>query len=571
MKSALKYLKPYGGSAIWGMLFKFAETVLELFLPLTMAYMVESASKGAEFSQVLRLSGVMLVIIALCIVLSVSGQFFAAKASTFFGRDLRTALFSKINSLSFKETDSFGTPSLVNRLTNDTSQIQSAVFMVIRIGLRAPFVAIGALVMAFALDSFVALVFLAVIPFVAIAITIILKRTVPIYGSVQKKLDDITAVTRENVSGARVIRAYSRQEHENVRTAVAAESYKKESLRVNRIAALLNPISSLIIQLGIVGILIVGGYRAQADMLEPAILTAFITYILQILLAVNMVATVIVILIRAVASAKRIEEVLNAKGVASDGYAVTGGDGLDRSAPAAEFKDVYFGYSCANVLKDVSFAVNRGEKLGIIGGTGSGKTTLINLIPAFYGARSGEVRVFGRDVKDIDPRYLRSLVTAVSQKAVLISGTVRENVAFGRQISDEEATRALYAAQAEFVFESQEGLDKHIERDGSNISGGQKQRISIARALAGNPEILILDDSSSALDYATDAALYAALRTEYPELTVITVSQRVYAVRRADTILVMHNGKIEAAGAHSELYAASPLYEEICRSQGVDL
>ncbi|MDR2634485.1 MAG: ABC transporter ATP-binding protein, partial [Clostridiales bacterium] len=358
MRTSLKFLKPYGIPAVLGMLFKFAETVLELFLPLTMAYTVEHMSDGMSY--VLRNAGLMLAIILVCIVLSVSGQFFAAKASTFFGRDLRNALFAKVNSLSFRNVDRFGTPSLVNRVSGDVAQVQNAVFMIVRIGLRAPFVAVGAFIMAFVLDSFVALVFLAVIPLVALAIALILKRTVPIYSSVQRKLDDITEVTRENFGGARVIRAYSRQEHENTRMKAAAESYKKESLRVNVIAALLNPVSSLIIQLGIAGILIAGGYRAETQNLEPAILTAFITYILQILLAVNMVATVIVIVIRAAASAKRIEEVLITESVPDDGYRVNGAEDFDPSASAVEMTDVCFGYFCADVLKNISFKLERG-------------------------------------------------------------------------------------------------------------------------------------------------------------------------------------------------------------------
>jgi ATP-binding cassette subfamily B protein len=391
-------------------------------------------------------------------------------------------------------------------------------------------------------------------------------KTVPMYGAVQRELDEVASVTRENVSGARVIRSFSRQKYETERFSGVTESYREKAVRVGRIASVLTPVTALIMQLGIVGIILVGGGRVASGAMPAAQLSAFITYIMQILLAMTILANFIVVFVKAFACANRVQRVLDTP---PEDVNINGLREIDEDAEyAVEIRGVDFSLGGGDILKDISIKVKNGGSLGVIGGTGSGKTTLINLIPAFFPPDRGTVLVFGKDAAVYNKKFLRSVVSVAPQKAELIRGTVRDTVRMGRDIPDEEIWRALEASQSRFVKKYTEGLDFLVERGGRNLSGGQRQRLCIARALAGKPKILILDDSSSALDYATDQKLFRALAANYPGMTLINVSQRVFSVRRMDEIAVLDKGRLSETGRHDELVSGGGLYADICRSQG---
>lgn len=561
------YLKPYRRHCVLGPLFKLIEAVLELYLPLLMARVIDRGVATGDTGYILKMGGVMLGIVTVGLCCALVCQYVASVTSQGFGTGVRNAVFQKIATFSHAELDRFGTPSLINRVTNDVNQLQYAVAMLIRLVIRAPFLCIGGVIMALTIDWRLSLVIVVAIPLFVLIITLVMKATVRLHRLVQRKLDGLTLVLRENLSGVRVIRAFARTEREQRRFADAADEHRDTAIRVGRISAFLNPATQLIMNAAILAIVWFGGVRVEAGGMTTGEIIAFINYVNQILLALIVVANLVITFTKAYASAGRVLEVLEtASSIA--GAAVPPKE--DAAAPAVEFDHVSFSYDDGeDELTDVSFAVPRGAAVGVIGGTGSGKTTLMSLIARFYDVRTGTVRVGGVDVRDYPLDALRGKIGLVPQKAELFTGTVAENIRWGRPDADGEAVRraAVIAQAAEFIERLPQGYDSPVERGGANFSGGQKQRLTIARAMVREPEILILDDASSALDYATDAALRRAVRQASRAMTVFTVSQRVSAVRQADCILVMDDGRLAGVGTHEELLASCGVYQEICRSQ----
>ena len=564
-----RFLKDYRKQVIIGPIFKWMEAVLELIVPLVMAKIIDVGVKNADKGYVFRMGGLLLLIAAVSLGCALVCQYSASIASQGVGTNLRREMFDRINRFSHAELDRFGTHSLITRLTNDVNQLQVAVAMLIRLVARAPFLAIGAVVMAFTIDVKLSLIFLVVFPLIVGVLYFVMNRSIPFFRVMQKKLDKISLITRENLEGARVIRAFSKQDAELSRFTSASDDLANTSVRVGRLSALLNPLTYVIMNLGIVAILWFGGFRVDSGRLTQGEIIAFVNYMTQILQALIVVANLVVIFTKASASASRINEVLETEPSVSD--AVSGEVAPLADEAALEFDRVAFAYAGAEEpsLSGITVKLRPGETLGVIGGTGSGKSTFVSLIPRFYDATSGEVKVFGRDVKEYPLAELRRLVGTVPQKAAVVSGTIRENLRWAKpDATDEELWAALKTAQAEsFVEALPQKLETRVEQGGKNFSGGQKQRLTIARALVGKPSILILDDSASALDFATDAALRKALRTETKGMTVIMVSQRASTIRYADQILVLDDGGMAGLGTHEELFENCPVYREICLSQ----
>lgn len=566
-----RFLKPYKKQVIIGPIFKLIEAIFELIVPLVMAKIIDIGVKNNDGAYIWKMGGVLLLlgVIGLCSALVC--QYLASIASQGFGTELRNRLFHHINTFSYAEVDKFGTPSLITRLTNDVNQMQQAVAMLIRLVIRAPFLAIGAIAMAMILDLKMSLIFLIAVPFLAGVIFLVMNRSIPFYRGIQKKLDKISLISRENLSGARVIRAFSKQQSEKERFQEASDDLAKTSIHVGKISALLNPATAVILNIAIIGIVWYGGQRVQIGDLSQGEIIAFVNYINQILLAMIVIANLVVLFTKASASAARINEVLETmpsiEETAKEPVAVSPREGT----PKVEFQNVSFAYAGSDEysLEDIQLQIRPGETLGVIGGTGSGKSTLVNLIPRFYEATKGAVLVDGVNVKEYPFQQLRARIGLVPQKATLFSGTVRENMRWRKKdAADEEIARALSIAQAaEFVDALPEKYDSIIDQGGKNLSGGQKQRLTIARALVGEPELLILDDSASALDFATDAALRQAIRRETKNMTVIIVSQRASTIRNADQIAVLDDGRIVGVGTHEELIKSCGTYREICLSQ----
>ena len=564
-----RFLKDYRKQVIIGPIFKWMEAVLELIVPLVMAKIIDVGVKNADKGYVFRMGGLLLLIAAVSLGCALVCQYSASIASQGVGTNLRREMFDRINRFSHAELDRFGTHSLITRLTNDVNQLQVAVAMLIRLVVRAPFLAIGAVVMAFTIDVKLSLIFLVVFPLIVGVLYFVMNRSIPFFRVMQKKLDKISLITRENLEGARVIRAFSKQDVELSRFTSASDDLANTSVRVGRLSALLNPLTYVIMNLGIVAILWFGGFRVDSGRLTQGEMIAFVNYMTQILQALIVVANLVVIFTKASASASRINEVLETEPSVSD--AVSGEVAPLADEAALEFDRVAFAYAGAEEpsLSGITVKLRPGETLGVIGGTGSGKSTFVSLIPRFYDATSGEVKVFGRDVKEYPLAELRRLVGTVPQKAAVVSGTIRENLRWAKpDATDEELWAALKTAQAEsFVEALPQKLETRVEQGGKNFSGGQKQRLTIARALVGKPSILILDESASALDFATDAALRKALRTETKGMTVIMVSQRASTIRYAGQILVLDDGGMAGLGTHEELFENCPVYREICLSQ----
>ncbi len=567
-KLAKKYLPAFKKELIIGPAAKLAEAILELIVPLIMADIIDvGINGGSGKAYIYRMGGIMILMGVFGLASALVCQYLASKASQGVGTVIRNDLFEKICNMSHSEIDNFGTPSLINRVTNDVNQVQNAVAMLIRLVVRAPFLVIGAAVMAMTIDLKLSVIFLAVAPLTAVTIYLVMSRSVPFYKVIQKKLDRIGLVTRESLSGARVIRAFSREEAEERRFGEANADYSETSLRVGRLSVLLNPLTYAIMNLAIGVIVWFGGFRVNAGDLTQGQVIAFVNYMTQISLALVVVANLVVIFTKAAACSVRINEVLDTE------PSITDGNGAEEisDAPAIEFRNVSFSYhadgDCA--LENISFSVNRGETLGIIGGTGSGKSTLVNLIPRFYDADSGEILINGADVRSYKLGPLRTKVGVVPQKALLFSGTVAENLRWGREnASEDDLKKAAEIAQAaEFIEKMPEGYNTYIAQGGRNLSGGQKQRLTIARALTANPEILILDDSASALDLATDAALRKAISENTAGMTVVIVSQRANSLRNADKIIVLDDGEAAGIGTHDELMENCEIYREIVMSQ----
>lgn len=568
-----RFLKQFKREVLIGPVFKLTEAVFELIVPLVMAQIIDVGIANGDRGYVLRMGGVMVLLGLVGLGCALICQYCAARASQGFGTVLRSEMFRHINTLSHGEIDQIGTPSLITRITNDVNQLQLAVAMLIRLVVRAPFLVIGATVMALLLDWKLACIFFVAAPLMALVLYLVMSRSIPFYRIIQKKLDRISLITRENLSGVRVIRAFSRQEKEKERFAQASEDQMSTSIAVGRISALLNPLTSAIINLAIAAVIWFGGFRVDAGGMTQGEVIAFVNYLNQILLAMIVVANLVVIFTKAAASATRVDEVLElhpsiVNRVSRPAQEVEG-------SPEIAFDAVSFAYPDAGAysLSDISFTVARGQTLGIIGGTGCGKSTLVNLIPRFYEVSQGSIKVNGVDVRDYPMEQLRGKVGLVPQRAVLFSGTLRQNMQWRKQdATDEEIWQALETAQAaSFVRKMPDGLDSVILQGGKNLSGGQKQRLTIARALVGEPEILILDDSASALDFATDAALRQAIAKfsagRGNRMTTIIVSQRANTVRYADQIVVLDDGKAAGIGTHEQLLESCQTYREIYWSQ----
>ena len=567
MKDLLKYLKNYKKELIFGPFFKLLEAIFELIVPVVMAKIIDNGIGNNDSAYIFKMSGliVLLGVCGLCFALTC--QYLAAKCAYGFGTELRTALYKHINSLSYSSIDKIGTSSLVNRLTNDTNTVQNGVNMFIRLAVRAPFLVIGAAVMAVTIDLKLSLIFFVVAPLISLVIFFIMRKTVPMYKKTQQALDRASMLTRENLEGTRVIRAFSRQQEEMDELKEAVDDISDCSVAVGKISSILNPVAFMVMNLGIVAVIWFGGGRIYHGKLTQGELTAFTNYMTQILLALVVLANLIVIFTKAFASANRISEVFALP--PEESGEITELD--NRAENIIEFRNVSFAYEAAGdySIRDISFSVKRGQMLGIIGGTGCGKSTLANLIPCFYRATEGTVDVAGNNVNEIDTDELRKRIGTVPQKAMLFTGTIRENMRWRKKdASDEEIIAALKTAQAwEFVSKTADGLDTVISQGGKNLSGGQKQRISIARALVGSPDIVILDDSTSALDYKTDLAFRKALSSDLPNTTVVMISQRTTSLKDADKIIVMDDGEAVGIGTHEQLVTSCQVYKEIYLSQ----
>lgn len=568
MLKLIKYLKHYKKESIIGPLFKLLEACFELCIPLVVSSIVDVGIKNQNIPYIMRMCAVMVAFGILGLVCSLTAQYFAAKAAAGFGAELRRDLFGHVNRLSYTQLDQAGTATLVTRITNDVNQAQAGVNLVLRLFLRSPFIVVGAVIMAFTIHGKLALIFVVLVPVLSLVIYSIMLACIPLYKKVQGSLDLVLRLTREALSGARVVRAFSRQEDEKREFAGQSQALMRWQLLVGKISALLNPATYVVINGAVLLVLWYGGKTVYQGEITQGEVIALTNYMSQILLALIALANLIVSFTKASASAARIHEVFDRVPDMQEGRV---GQTEDlRPAESIIFSHVDFAYQGnKNALTDLHFTVKRGQTFGIIGGTGSGKSTVVNLIPRFYDATGGSVCVDGRDVRDYTFEGLRKKVGVVPQNAVLFSGTVRDNMRWGKaDATDQEIYRALELAQArDFIDARPEGLDTPILQGGKNLSGGQRQRLTIARALVGDPEILILDDSASALDYATDARLRRALSEGLRDTTVILVSQRCVSIKDADQILVLDDGRQAGLGTHEELQKHCGVYREICMSQ----
>ena len=569
MHKLARFLKRYRVQVILGPVFKLTEAVLELIVPIITAMIIDNGVKKGDAAYVWRMGGVLLLLGAVGLCCALVCQKMASIASQGFGTVLRNEVYRHINSLSHAEIDPLGTPSLITRITNDVNQLQYAVAMLIRLVIRAPFLAIGAIVMAMILDFQMGLIFLLATPLIALVLYLVMSRSVPFFKVMQKKLDKISLISREGLSGVRVIRAFSKQQNEEKRFNEAADDQARTAVQVGKLSALLNPLTYTIMNFAIIAIIWFGGMRVDGGSLEQGEIIALVNYMTQTLLALIVVANLVVTFTKASASAARVNEVLALQPSVSD----AGNQPVqpDLTAPKIRFRQVSFSYDGSDkyALKNLSVDIQKGETVGIIGGTGSGKSTLVQLIPRFYDATKGEVLVDGIDVRAYPFQQLRKEIGMVPQEAVLFSGTIESNLRWAKQeASGEELRKALRVAQAlDFVEKLPDGLRSPVNQGGKNFSGGQKQRLTIARALVGDPQILILDDSSSALDFATDAALRRAIRQETQNMTVLIVTQRASAIKQADKIIVLDDGAVVGIGNHRDLLESCEVYREICLSQ----
>ena len=566
-----RFLKPYKLQVILGPLFKLVEAVFELIIPLIMAKVIDTGVKNNNIQYVFKMGAFMILlgIVGLCS--TIVCQSFAAKASQGFGTNLRNSLFEHINTFSHKELDKFESGALITRMTNDVNQLQLAVAMFIRLAIRAPFLIIGSIIMAVSISMKMSVIFFITSVVISLSLYFIITGSVPFLKKIQSKLDRLALITREDLDGTRVIRAFSKQKWSIKRFKEINNEISFNACKVAKISSLLNPITYVIINLGIVAIIWYGGVRANTGDITQGEIIAFVNYMTQILLALIVVSNLVIIFTKAFASAGRINEIFDTKTSIKEKCGLQEATVKNDKLFKIEFKDVSFSYdkNSEPSIKNVNVSIKSGERIGIIGGTGSGKSTFINLIPRFYDVSSGAVYVDGVNIKNYNTFNLRKKIAIVHQRSVLFSGTVRENLKLGKKdATDNELYEALRVAQAlDFVNEKPKGLDEIIEQDGKNFSGGQKQRLTIARALVKKPEILILDDSSSALDYNTEANFRKSLIENTKGITVITVSQRATSIKHCDKIIVFDEGKILDIGKHEELIKSCSVYREICKSQ----
>lgn len=565
MKELLKYLRHYIKESILAPLFKMLEASFELFVPLVMAAIIDTGIKNSDKPYIFKMAMVLVGLAIVGFISALTAQYFAAKASVGFGKELRGDLYRHINTLSYSEIDKIGTSTLITRLTADVNQMQTAVNLFLRLFLRSPFIVIGAVVMAFTVDPKTAIIFAVSIPLLAAVVFGIMFYSVPIYKKVQNRLDSVMRITRENLSGVRVIRAFNHEQKEIEDFDKCSEELKDMQLYGGKISAYLNPITYVIVNLSIVLIIYVGGIRVNTGRLTQGEVISLINYMSQVLVELIKLSNLIINLTKSVACGNRIYDVFKIKPSINDGSGIkTNGEA------AVEFDHVSATYagSKEKSLDSLTLSIPRGSTVGIIGATGSGKTTLISLIPRFYDVSEGSLKVNGTDVRNYNVDELRKLIGVVPQKAALVSGTVRDNVKWGKpDATDEEIIEALKTAQALDFVNEKDGLNSKILQGGKNLSGGQIQRLTIARALVRKPEILILDDSSSALDFATDAALRRAIKADTDNMTVFIVSQRFSTIKNADMIIVLDDGKVCGIGKHDELFENCEEYRDICESQ----
>ncbi len=564
-----KYFTLYKKQFILGPAFKLAEAILELFVPIAVASMIDKGIALGDKAYIFKMGVVLFLLAAFGVGFAIICQYSAAVAQQGVGTHLRNDVFKKINLMSKADIDKFGSASLTTRITNDITQIQSAVAMLIRLVFRSPFLIAGSLIAAVGLDAKISIIFFVAAIIVSVILYFILSRSLPLYAQIQKKLDRTASIVKDSLTGVRVIRAFSRTEYEKEKFEKANDELTRRSVKVGRLSALLNPLTFAVMNTAIVLILYFGGIKVNTGSLTQGEVLAFTNYMTQILLSIIVFSNVIVIFTKAGASYQRLKEVLDyVPSMTDENSCVTEGD---FNYPAVKFKSVGYSYGEADekVLNGVNLSIEKGETVGIIGGTGSGKTTLVNLIMRFYDADEGSVEVFGHNVKNYKFDALRKLIHIVPQENRLFSGTVRENLLCAdKSATEQEMYQALEISQAkEFVDKLPKKLDTEINENSKNLSGGQRQRLCIARALLGNPAVVIFDDSSSALDFATDAKLRKAIHEKLTETTVIIVSQRVNTVKNCDKIIVMNDGEVSAVGTHSELYKTNDVYNEICLSQ----
>lgn len=577
MKVLLPILKKYRREAVLAPLFKLVEALLELIVPLIMARIIDRGIAMGDRGYVLQQSALLLLLGAAGLGFSITAQYFAAKAAMRLGGELRHRLFTKVQELSFSQLDLFGADTLITRMTSDVNQVQSGVNMVLRLFLRSPFIVFGAMMMAFTIDGPSALIFAVAIPVIGTVVFWILLTTLPLYKKVQGCLDQIMTSTRENLTGVRVIRAFRQEENEKQRYAARNAALFAEQIRVGRISGLMNPLTYVLINLAIVALIQTDAVRVNAGILATGQVVALLNYMSQILVELIKLANLIIQVTRAMACSDRVAAVLEVQSDMRDGSEDTAqvfaGEAANANGrkKAVEFRNVSLRYNAESgeALSHISFTAYAGDTIGIIGGTGSGKSSLVNLIPRFYDVTAGEVAVFGEDVRQLTLESLRAAVGMVLQKAELFQGSIADNLRWGKEDADNAAFwEALTVAQAKEYVETKPGqLDFHLEQNARNLSGGQKQRLTIARALMKKPEILILDDSASALDFATDAALRTAIRESAKDITCFIVSQRAASVQYADRILVLDNGQLVGSGTHEELLRDNRVYQEIYYSQ----
>ena len=569
MRKLLRYIRGYEKQTVLAPLFKMLEACFELFVPLVVAGIIDTGIKNADTVYIWQRCGLLVILAAVGLACSLTAQYFSATAALGFGTALRKDLFRHIDTLSYSELDGIGTPTLVTRMTSDINQVQNGVNLTLRLLLRVPFIVLGALVMAFSISPRLTALFLAVTAVISLIIWAIMRTTVPIYRDAQNHLDRVTLLTRENYVGARVVRAFARQPDELAAFVQTNDRLKAIQTKAGRISALMNPLTYLVVNLGIIAILVRGGQQVNSGALTQGQIIALINYMSQILINLLRMADLVISVTRALASGARVSEILDTQTTMPDPAAAELPP-VD-NAPAVALDGVTFRYRGAGApsLTDVGFTARNGETVGVIGGTGSGKTTLVNLIARFYDADTGSVKLFGLDVKEYSFTQLRRMVGIVPQQAVLFTGTIRENMQWAAPNADDDAIwRALEIAQAADFVRSKPGmLDAPVETAGRNFSGGQRQRLTIARALVPQPKILILDDSASALDFATDAALRRAIKEKTKGMTVFIVSQRAASVQRADHILVLDDGRLVGDAPHAELLKTCEIYKEICLSQ----
>lgn len=569
MKKLLVYLKDYKKESVCAPLFKMLEATFELFVPLVMAAIIDNGIANRDMPYVLRM-GVLLIALGLIgLVCSITAQYFAAKAAVGFSTRLKHALFEHIQSLSFTEIDTLGTSTMITRMTSDANQVQNGVNMVLRLFLRSPFIVFGAMIMAFTIDVKAAMIFVVTIPLLSVVVFGIMMITMPMYKKVQAYLDRVLGTTRENLTGARVIRAFNKEQEEIDSFEEKNSALANMQLFVGKISALTNPVTYVIINVATLVLLYTGAIRVDAGTITQGEVVALVNYMSQILIELVKLANLIITITKALACANRIESVFEIQSGME--WEQKTGSKTQEKEYVVDFDHVSLTYAGASAesLTDIDFKVKKGETIGIIGGTGSGKSSLVNMIPRFYDATKGQVRINGKDVREYSMEELRQKIGVVLQKAVLFQGTIRENLLWGKtDATEEELNRALETAQAkEFVDQKEGRLDAMIAQAGKNLSGGQRQRLTIARALVGNPEILILDDSASALDYATDAALRKAIRGMGKDMTVFIVSQRASSIQYADQIIVLDDGGMVGLGTHEQLLENCEVYQEIYYSQ----